>query len=262
MLPACSLPIKVKRIDSVNEPANGIRYILKRPVYKVGLKFKNSAFSILKTPTEIDNHIATCFEGLQANEIINIDVLIEQSLSDANPLTYEVTTPSGFFAIPHILSDTELTITTEADATLKSISAGEEDKSLEFIQAVAGIALKAAGPGFLASETTYCEVFKRPEFIKYAKNHLSIRLHLKNIKSKVDSMLASITIDNGKKVSDAIALLREEQSSLNESLKNIKFNLKKNTDYNLTVDGAVLSAAKTPWLDIKLNKKNETKENP
>jgi len=200
---ACSLPIKVQRIDSVSEPANGIRYILKRPRYFVGLQFSQGLLDL----SNIGDEARKCFYGKN----VEFKVLIGQDL-DGPQLTYEVTTPNGLSAIPHILSDTELVLSTDADATLKSISAGETDKSLEFIQAIAGIALKAAGLDKPKLPPRYCAVFADPEFIKYAKKHQKL-LQRHDIISDEITRLQSLGGDGQKVLQslEAVALLRIEQ---------------------------------------------------
>lgn len=253
ILSACALPITVKKIESVNAEAKGIRYILKRPSYEIGLRFEDKVFDDLNTDALIDEEATECFEERKLN------VVLKQNLS-GKPLTYEVTSASGFSAIPHIFSDTEIIITTEADATLQSISAGETDKSLEFIQAIAGIALKAAGtareekPKF----PEYCTVLNNEDFKEYAKGHLKLLQQISKNSDDIESYLTSITIDNGKKTSNTVAFLREEQKRLEEDLKKIQFKLSSDSErkkyYELTVDGEPINKGENPWLHINLKK--------
>lgn len=234
ILSACSLPITVKRIESVNESANGIRYILNRPSYEIGLRFNDKVFDELNTDALIDKKAKECFMGTE------IEVILKQNLK-GTPLTYEVTSASGFSAIPHIFSDTEIVITTAADATLQSITAGETDKSLEFIQAIAGIALKAAAS--TKTPEPHCVLFEEKDFIDYAKEHLKLWTDIKNNSKKIETSLNSITADNGKKISNTVTFLREEQKRLEEDLKKIQFNLSSDSErrkyYTLTIDGNV-----------------------
>lgn len=250
ILSACALPITVKRIESVNEPAKGIRYILNRPSYEIGLRFEDKVFDKLNTDAFIDKQAALCFEDEE------IEVILKQNLSGKR-LTYEVTSASGFSAIPHIFSDTEIIITTEADATLQSITAGETDKSLEFIQAIAGIAIKAAA-AFAGKPTAHCAVFFSEEFKKYAKDHLKLLKQISKNSMDLETYLASITIDNGKKTSNTVAFLREELKRLEEDLKKIQFNLSSDSErrkyYELTVDGKQINEGESPWLHINLKK--------
>ena len=60
VLSACSLPIKVQKIDSFSEKANGIRYILKRPSYEVGLRIKDNEFVRMDTDDKIGACVNSC----------------------------------------------------------------------------------------------------------------------------------------------------------------------------------------------------------
>lgn len=245
IITACTLPIEVKKIDSVNAPANGIRYQLKRPGYAVGLRFTEKTFETISDEKAIEEQANVCFQDTE------MDVLLEQNL-EGDPLTYEVTTPNGFSAIPHILSDTNLTISTDPDATLRSISAGEDDRSLEFIQAVAGLALKAAAAA-MGTEPYYCTLFKTDGFKNYAKNHLRLVLRKKNNNEVITRLLTSLTGKEGEavaKILAAVESVRKEQSIVQEDLKKIRFNLKKE-DFKLSVNEKKISDG-NEWLTLKL----------
>lgn len=245
MLSACSLPLEVKKINSVNEKANGIRYILKRPSYDVGLRFENNQFEgDLSSEESIDTAAKSCFGDTR------LEVILEQNLK-GDQLTYEVTTPNGFSRIPHLLSNTVISINTDSDAKLKSFSTGETDKSLEFIQAIAGIALKAMSG---LTEDEMCKVLQRKGFIKYAKDHLRLYQLNKAYTERTKNLTKKIIEENDDTLIKVLALLREEHVRIKEDLGNIRFKLEEKVDYSLIIDGEPISTANNPIFEINLTR--------
>ncbi len=267
-LAACSMPLKVNKIDSTNDVAKGIRYVIKRPSYLVAIRLKDDNILNMNTSHKLkprafpalEKQAENCFVSFLAKTdpkthkklILNFDVVLKQNM-DGGKNIYEITTPNGFSALPHILSDTDLTITTEANAELKSISAGETDKSLEFIQAVAGLAISAVTP---ATPLKYCTVFARDKFKKYLSSHLSLlkrkKLNSSRLK-ELENSLGSEPIHELVKSTKAISFLREELKAIQLELKGTYYILNGKKDYTLSVGGKNINPnPSSPWININL----------
>ncbi len=251
----CSMPMRVNQINSVNDPAKGIRYIVKRPGYEVGIRLDNKIFTTLNDDSKIDKEVENCF-----SENPNIELIVEQNLK-GKELTYEITTPSGLAALPHIFSDTRMTVKTEADGTLQAVSAGETDKFLEFLQAVAGLAISAAKPAIAPPskpKPIYCAVFNSDGFKEYAKKHLTLSIIKESLSKRLTEIqrdLRAQPVSALAESSKVIEFLRSELDKANESLKTVKHTLKEE-DYSLTVDGKTIVpiSSATSWLQINLTK--------
>jgi len=111
LVAACGVPIKVAKVTEPTAVAKGIRYRIKRPAYTASLRLNPDAEN-------------------------RYEVIVTQVLKDAG--TYEATTH------PHPLADTEISIVTEDDGALVSVSAGEKDRTLETITAAIGLATSIA----------------------------------------------------------------------------------------------------------------------
>ena len=111
---ACAMPVKVSRLDPAKAaPQNGVRYVLRAPVFNVYLK---------------PNLDAGSFEI----------VVEEKPTGDATD--FEIATSANVFA------DTDLSVTLDDDGQglLTAFSAGSTDRTLEIIQAAASLAAKGA----------------------------------------------------------------------------------------------------------------------
>jgi hypothetical protein len=103
-----------------------VRYRLNRPTTTLALRLKKEATNLDQMGTIVGGR---CLP-------YDVEVVIEQSMQEF--WVYEAEYD------PNFLADTDVTLTLAEDGTLSAVSAGETDQILPFIQAVAGLAIKAA----------------------------------------------------------------------------------------------------------------------
>ena len=289
---ACSLPLKVEKVDSMKNKVDGVRYILKRPAYVAGLRInlKEAQFlvdpektiEIESTRKDIDEKVGLTIHELQklsgkawatASDMNNpqknyclkveaekvpLTITLQQKM-DGDPIIYEATSRK---MPPHWFADSESSITMDDDGYLTAITAGEDDKSLEFIQAVAGLAISAAMP--LAIDGGTCLLIKDEKFHKYVAEHIQ----LATLKTKLTDSLNE-TLKNLKPSSqemknqlESVNLLRAEIERVDERLKIVQYDMpvgtfvvdevKDEKDLSKNVPLVKKDAAKTPWIKFEL----------
>nr|MCH9661084.1 hypothetical protein [Bacteroidota bacterium] len=195
---SCSLPIKAVKVKS-SDSVNGVRYVLKRPSFKVGLRLiniKNTNFLKIdkkvyddyndsKTPI-IKHSINTTnpdwlteYNDQEYNYYClhpesKIQVTFQQKMT-GTPFIYEVTSRA---TPPHWFADSESSIVMDDKGNLIGISAGETDRSLEFIESIAALASKSAKAGAFSKkkvpDTNYCLLFIDESFHRYITEHLKL----------------------------------------------------------------------------------------
>ena len=269
MLSACSLPLKVTKVDSMADEVKGVRYFLKRPSYVAGLKvdfdkaefldysntknckweepsssecpidLKNAKGKIERFPVKDDsdpkNKDKDSVKWIKGDQITNIrdiycvkfqvsedpkqikplpiNITLQQTM-EGDPILFEAesrTTP------PHWFADSESAITLDDNGYLTAIMAGEDDKSLEFIQAVAGLAVSAVGlyatPSNVPDNFNYssaplisklesssaknqCLLIGEKYFHDYVTKHIKLTVRKKNLEEKLNETYQKIELQD------------------------------------------------------------------
>lgn len=169
-----------------------MRYLLKRPSYKLVLVVNNRGNL---EEVAVDGCILPKHE---------FKAVLKQELS-GEPELYEVGGPGFFGTIFNIFADTNLTVTLDDGGHLVSAEAGAADKSLEFVQAVAGLAVslakKAVGPfspGYVTdTDKPLPKCFIRDEAQKtaikrYAQRHLTLFQRLDILRDALEKSFAEL----------------------------------------------------------------------
>lgn len=248
---ACSMPMRIRQITNASEPVKGLRYVVKRPSLAVSLRLDDDVYTRLDTVDKINEATTNCDTDLK------FDVIVAQTLSEKF-LTYEVTTPSGFAVLPHIFADTRLEVKTEPDGTLLALSAGATDKSLEFIQAIAGLAATVAKKKTIASlaDRNYCKMLKTDRFKEYARKHFELLSVAKLLTGQIADLRRGLERRTPSDMLQSLKVIErwtDELSRTNEMSAGLQFPLGSN-DYSLSIDGKQLKNPCQAWLDVTLTK--------
>jgi len=230
VLAGCSgIPMKVTPVvrdkDNKLPETQGIRYVIKAPSYAVSLRYKEEERFKDDKP-EIET---------------TLEVVLEQQFK--TDTVYEAR-PFG-----RLLSETEVSITQEADGTLTAVTAGETDKSADAIMAVASLTSAA-----LVKTTTTLKgrVADLDKFIEEGKKlHASRREMLKTLAAKRD-FATNAPKDLRERLEELEGLSRELKA-LDEELESRRFKLKKE-EYWLKIDDAEYGSKSTAWVQMELSK--------
>ncbi len=249
---ACSLPLKVDRVDSMNTEVKGVRYMLKRPTYMAGLRIdlKETQFVVDQEQINKINGIKKFQDGLAIHSMENLSdkswatasdmnnpqeryclkidgikvplIITLQQKMDEDFIIYEATSRN---TPPHWFADSESSITMDDDGYLTAIMAGENDKSLEFIQAVAGLAVSALTPA--DSKQVSCLLIEDEKFHKYVTEHIQLASLKTNLPDKLNKTLKNIEPNSPdmKGQLESISLLRAEIARVDESLKKVQYDM-------------------------------------
>ena len=142
---ACASPIHVVQLETLDSQARGVRYMLKRPSYAVGLQYRDPGKNV---------------NGTKKPEECRFDLVVVTKMDQRR--TYEVRRPPWYVLPLHPLSNTRVSVVLDDDGALASAALNHEDHALEFVQAVAALAVKAVGveaappampAGYLPAET-------------------------------------------------------------------------------------------------------------
>lgn len=115
LVAGCTSPVRVVQLESFEHPVRGIRYVLKRPSYGLGLQLV----------------------GVAADRC-RFDVAVVTRLTERR--FFEVRRPA-WYALPlHAFSDSALSIRLDGEGALTSASLTETDRTLEFVKAAAELA--------------------------------------------------------------------------------------------------------------------------
>jgi len=281
-------------------PVKGIRYYVRRPHYTLGLTVKSISKLVVY---DVSAETASVAEGdglalwLTGKVIKPTDPLppgpvciagntmlsfqLTQKL-DGEPLLYEVRQPPWYSTIPHVFSDTNLDLTLDTQGGLASLSAGETDKTLEFIQAVAGLAVSAAKAAKAARAPSYCVEIRDTKayptdgkydaasdpFRKYVEDHRRFEGSLDADRRAEIVLEKSLLTADAKKVSETLAALkslRDDEDRVTAQLKNLQYQIPEDY-YQMQLFSAgkmiplhSVAVDKTPWVVITLK---EVKRSP
>jgi hypothetical protein len=213
---SCSMPMTVRHIENPEQSAEGVRYLLKRPSYELVLVVHRKDL-----------------KEVASNGCIGpktFDAVLKQELS-GEPELYEVGGPDLIGAIANVFADTNLTVTLDDSGQLVSVEAGAADKSLEFVQAVAGLAVslakEAVGPAPGVRETALdCFIDDKTGIEEYANRHLALLGRRDIVRRTIEESFAALpnaAPTNREKILEAIALLRTEQTQVQAALNEIGY---------------------------------------
>ncbi|MBV6447633.1 hypothetical protein [Nitrosomonas sp.] len=270
---ACALPLKVKQVKSMKEPVNGVRYLLKRPSYSAGLRidlekatfldsqliknvtwkngedFKN--IEIETKPTWISSNEKKTMDRYCLQDATSLRIALQQNM-EGEPIIYEATSRNS---PPHWFADSESSITMDDEGFLTAIMAGEDDKSLEFIQAVASLAVSGAMP--LATQVPSCLLFKDKKFHNYVTEHIRLAALKESLTDNLNNTLKnlnSVSPEKMKNQLESLSLLRAEIEQVNEKLKTVQYEMPEGTFK--VIDSASpknpLVPAEKPWVQFEL----------
>lgn len=236
ILSACSLPLKVVQVENLKEPVKGVRYFLKRPSYVAGLKIdlkdENTKFFSNPTIAKSDGYIQFINKNNSGSDIKGSELtkraiycmtsgtklhLTLQQTMDGNPMLFEA---RSRMAPQHLLADSESSITLDDNGNLTAIMAGEDDKSLEFIQAVAGLAVKAVGLGRVNNVEETCMLINDDNFKKYINDLIELTARRESLIEKLNTIYGKLELSN-----EANSKIR-----LNKSIRNNSLEKKKNSN--------------------------------
>lgn len=301
VLSACSLPLKVTKVESMAEPVKGVRYFLKRPSYVAGLKIdfdkakfldtsklsdaklsekaiKEKEMAIFNVNSDIHKFLKEKLSPIEnqreengnfyfpegedpwvkgdqiKNNIYCVQISKDLSITlqqkmEGPPILFEA---KSRITPPHWFADSESSITLDDDGYLTAIMAGEDDKSLEFIQAVASLAVKAIGLSIESSKclkidddnfkvyvTRYFKLTARKINLEEKLNETYQKIELKDghvsnsrisssTKSNINNAHVSVIPDTPKQMKlrfELIDLLKEEIASIDDELKKLQYEL-------------------------------------
>jgi hypothetical protein len=183
-----------------------------------------------------------------------LEITLQQTM-EGEPILFEAesrTTP------PHWFADSESAITLDDNSYLTAIMAGEDDKSLEFIQAVAGLAVEAAKLALLddkGKDRSQCLLIEDDNFHTYVTEYIKLAVQKSNLQEKLketyqkielkDRHASNLRISNAAKGNmnnahvsvtpdtpeqmklrfELISLLKEEIASIDSELKKLQYKL-------------------------------------
>lgn len=121
---SCAIPLTVRRVDPEGAASatevNGVRYKVNRPVTTIALRVPAAAK----------------LSDLDGVDRCRFEIIVEQRMTDTWIYEAEYS--------PNFLADTDATLTLREDGSLSGVSAGETDRILPFLAAVAGLAVSVA----------------------------------------------------------------------------------------------------------------------
>ena len=222
---ACSgIPAAVVRVDDLKTPQKGIRYFLKTPVFKPGLRFRERT----------------------KDRKVHYDVILRQTM-DGKPLVFEVR-PS-----PRPLSDTTLIVDLDEKGALSAVTAGEDNKTAEIAAAVAAIAVGAAAFAVNADDPDPLKQYlARQEEIESRRQAV---IQLVKERRKV---LATQRNANLPGIADELNVLEAELERLEEDRREV-FPLS-DTACRILVDGKpVYGRGNSPLVTIRLSRSRSSR---
>lgn len=152
-----------------------------------------------------------------------LDVTLRQDM-ERDQLIYEATSRD---TPPHWFADSESSITLDDKGFLTAIMAGEDDKSLEFIQAVAGLAISAATAA-VAKNDGQCLLIKDKKFHKYVTEHIQLAALKSSLSGKLNDTLKNLdstSPEQMKNMLESVSLLRNEIERVNERLEIVQYEI-------------------------------------
>jgi hypothetical protein len=264
LIGGCGLPVSVRKVTD-SDSTRGIRYTLKRPTYVVGLRLDPNSIIDAKPGQPLDavtlckagpDRVCPDAPGAPAYCVRNrsqVAVVIRQTM-DGPPLQYEVGAPDFLTAIGNSFAETDFSITLADDGALSAISAGATDRSLEFIQAVAGLAVDAAKSGAGAALAQACFVIPGDDFPNYVRRQRELLAARAEFTRTLDAAVKALPAQKPAEVADAlegIAALQTQRAAAEAQLAELLLPLPKD-NYTLQVDGTVLNDGANPLLAVSL----------
>lgn len=259
----CGLPVSVRKVEP-EKPVRGIRYVLKRPKFVVGLQVDPK--DILDAPAARSlDAVALCSDpnGCPAvsrppfcvRNHSEVALVVRQTMEGA-ALQYEVGGPDVFTAITNSFAETDFSITLADDGALNAVSAGATDRSLEFIQAVAGLAVQAAksSAGLAAAQEPDCFVIPGDDFPEYVKRQRELIAARDQLTKTLDAAIVALPAQKPPEVADSvdgIQTLQTQRAAVVKELSELMVPLLAD-NYILTVDGKAVNTGTKPLLTVAL----------
>jgi hypothetical protein len=252
LLLGCAGPVSVYRVQDASSFPRGIRYVLKRPSYVVGLRVKD--------PTKVDGNCVPKAFPLQ--------LVVTQAMKGDGVL-YEARGREGLAAVLQAFADSEYSITLDASGALEAATTGETDKTLEVVQAIAGIAAKGAALGVFLDEAAIEKeeeldrvCIPEPGFARYVARHRMLLQRQQSAKAAIDRVLSALDRSDAASLEtrlQAAALLRAELAEIKTTLEAIQYELDPE-NFTLSVNGTPVHSGSSPWLAVDLARSFEKKE--
>jgi len=155
------------------------------------------------------------YQGACAFGSFEADVVLNEALK--GEAVYEVRGAPWYRWPLHALSDTDISIVLDDKGRLSSLTAGETDKTLEFIQAVAGLAVKAAGAAATTSGATCTLVPVAPGFMGYVKKHAELRQQVADLEAGIANATTAMKGGDALKQKAAVESLTTLRTQLAEA---------------------------------------------
>jgi hypothetical protein len=293
----CGLPVVVHKVQE-EDPIDGIRYVLRRPGYSMGVRIDLDTTKIAMIdepgPTIDPNDAGLVDMGktkwIAAREVTEkgrvclpvnpeLTLLLAQNTKGQTE-TYEVRS-RPWWNVAHWFADSEFAVTVDDDLALSAFTAGETDKSLEFIQAVLSIstskgvlaAMKdTSGSTIIAmlepNEITAavknvrkreCLLFGDHAFDRYVRNHVGLDARKTNLLKEIAELEKGTSKSPGDKkaAAEALPLLRAELEAVQKSIKEVSYSLPKSR-FRVMLDGVSVAGAKISagvWVTATLSRK-------
>lgn len=209
------------------QPTRGVRFLVRRPAYEVALRLDETA-----------------------SEKCRFALFLTQSL-DGEPIEYEAEGGAS------VLAATDISITLDGGGALSAVSAGESDKTHEFIKAVAEVAVSAAKPTVPpADPEAPCKRLgaEDPRFQRYLDRHRDLAAQLANARDALEARRRAVNGGTGTAKLRTIASLADLVGELDTQLAGDRFELGEE-QFNIAVGEKVVQPRKanaTPWVEVVL----------
>ncbi len=148
-------------------------------------------------------------------------------------------------------------ITLDGGGALSAVSAGESDKTHEFLEAAAAVAVSAAKPAVApADPEAPCRRFSQqdPRFQRYLDRHRDLAAQLANARAALEARRRAVDGGTGTAKLRTIASLADLAGDLETQLAADRFELDED-QFNIAVGEKVVQPRKanaTPWVEVVL----------
>jgi len=141
-----------------------------------------------------------------------LKITLQQTM-EGEPILFEA---ESRMTPPHWLADSESAITLDDNGYLTAIMAGEDDKSLEFIQAVAGLAVEASKLAFLDSrkDRSQCLLIEDDNFHTYVTEYIKLATQKNNLQEKLKEIYQKIELKDGHASNSRISIAARDNISV------------------------------------------------
>jgi hypothetical protein len=232
----CTSPLKVVQLESLDQPAEGVRYALRRPVFGVGLRL-----------SRFDEDAKDCFFSL----------VVIQKMEDRR--FYEVRRPPWYVLPLHALSNTAVSIVLDDAGHLTSVTAEETDQTIEFVKAVAQLVVESAAfAKDPPKDSSECGILLKGETEKkwaaYYEQRKTLgeeRTQLANAREKLLKGLAGFSPVQQEKALTSLATLDARLEAVSKRIADAYFPVA-DADYTLLLGEEPIAGKGGAWLEVSL----------